>query len=357
MRELRYAWPTTPQHQLAGPPLLESWDGKQHPSQIRLVAYVDDHRALLATDLAANEGEPLAMALAVGRPPSANLFATGDLDNHLTPVARAVAGAPVVSFWAAKRHAAASTIAIGRATRVEATERPWIRAEMNASAQSAAYKQELADQVGVHDAAMSNDPVELEICFRVGSHRNWVSLWKPTIDALGGLLGVPDAARPWHPNDGRIVRLGLHLLPDESIGHRVFVTLWAKVRGRAPEPAGDHRQKDGPDRQPALEAPTTRAPGTPVTGTTVFIDDESGYIRWLAEHAGGFVVNAQRSPRSALPVLHRATCRTIRDTPPRGSTWTSPYLKVCSHAIPRLEQWCREHAGREPKRCGSCDPS
>ena len=48
----------------------------------------------------------------------------------------------------------------------------------------------------------------LEVGYLVGPGRYWPNLCKPTIDALDQILGrtVPD--RPWHPLDGRIVRLG-----------------------------------------------------------------------------------------------------------------------------------------------------
>ena len=48
---------------------------------------------------------------------------------------------------------------------------------------------------------------ELAIRFRVSPKRNWVTLWEPAIDALGGILGEGD--RPWHPRDDRISSLVL----------------------------------------------------------------------------------------------------------------------------------------------------
>jgi hypothetical protein len=33
--------------------------------------------------------------------------------------------------------------------------------------------------------------------YRDAMERNWVTLWKPAIDALGGILG--EGARRWHP--------------------------------------------------------------------------------------------------------------------------------------------------------------
>jgi len=37
---------------------------------------------------------------------------------------------------------------------------------------------------------------------------NWSVLWKPTIDAVGAIVG--EGLRPFHPLDDRIVRLAMH---------------------------------------------------------------------------------------------------------------------------------------------------
>jgi hypothetical protein len=52
------------------------------------------------------------------------------------------------------------------------------------------------------------------IRFRVLPKRNWLSLWKPAIDALGGVRG--EGHRDWHPRDDRISLLVLEreLTPD-----------------------------------------------------------------------------------------------------------------------------------------------
>lgn len=54
-------------------------------------------------------------------------------------------------------------------------------------------------------------------------------LWKPTIAALGRLLGAGGTGKPWHPQDGRIVRLGLHRHPDDTLGHDVDLHVAAAV--------------------------------------------------------------------------------------------------------------------------------
>ena len=57
--------------------------------------------------------------------------------------------------------------------------------------------------------------------------RNWLDLWKPTIDALDPLLGRTHPDRDWHPRDGRIVDLGLHLDVDPSLGNDVVISIAA----------------------------------------------------------------------------------------------------------------------------------
>jgi hypothetical protein len=57
----------------------------------------------------------------------------------------------------------------------------------------------------------------MQLCFTVGPGRNWLTLWKPTIDALGPVLCYTPAGGPWSPLDGRIVDLGLHRSVNPSI--------------------------------------------------------------------------------------------------------------------------------------------
>jgi hypothetical protein len=67
----------------------------------------------------------------------------------------------------------------------------------------------------------------MQLCFTVGPGRNWLTLWKPTIDALGPILGYTPAAGPWSPLDGRIVDLGLHCRVNPSIRNDVLITIAA----------------------------------------------------------------------------------------------------------------------------------
>jgi hypothetical protein len=59
------------------------------------------------------------------------------------------------------------------------------------------------------------------------SNRNWLNLWKRTIDSLDPLLGVDPAGRAWHPLDGRITELGMHLSVDPALRHDVMIGIAA----------------------------------------------------------------------------------------------------------------------------------
>ena len=60
-------------------------------------------------------------------------------------------------------------------------------------------------------------PVKLELGFVVGPSVNWLNLWKQTIDSLDPLLGRSNPERDWHPLDGRITELGMHLTVDPAL--------------------------------------------------------------------------------------------------------------------------------------------
>jgi hypothetical protein len=68
-------------------------------------------------------------------------------------------------------------------------------------------------------------PLAVDIAISTGPHRSWSNLWKPLIDSLGPVLGE-DPARPFHPHDDRITRLGLHHDIDPYLCHDVEVMLW-----------------------------------------------------------------------------------------------------------------------------------
>ena len=210
-------------------PSLESWDRSTSPSQVRLAEY----RAALA--------ELAAPALAVLKPPLAlgfhaagrtDIAAGCDLDNFLTPVVKALGGGESFSLVWATRGAAderavltlagAGEISVG----IGNQSRPSVRVRLAVSPERREWKETVARAVGRHENASGNGPVELGVRFRVSPSRNWVTLWKPAIDALGGILGEGD--RPWHPRDDRISLLVLERELAPELGWDVELELlWA----------------------------------------------------------------------------------------------------------------------------------
>ena len=88
----------------------------------------------------------------------------------------------------------------------------------------------------------------------------------------------------------------------------------------------------------------------------IFVDDDRGFVSWLRANPGGFVVNTARKPTAGYLKLHRATCRTISGTPPRGSTWTKDYVKACAPTVRQLSSWAMTQVGGTLGFCGTCHP-
>lgn len=83
-----------------------------------------------------------------------------------------------------------------------------------------------------------------------------------------------------------------------------------------------------------------------------FIEDDKGYIAWLAERSHGFVLNCGRPPSPSYLMLHRATCRTINGAP--GRKWTVSYQKVCGDTLDEVLTWAGQIG--PPSGCGICKP-
>jgi hypothetical protein len=90
--------------------------------------------------------------------------------------------------------------------------------------------------------------------------------------------------------------------------------------------------------------------------TEWFLNDDEGYLAWLAAHDDGFVLNTYAHVAAGYLVVHRATCRTInRDLAP-GRVWTVQYGKACAASVDELLSWARERTSGTPHGCGSCRP-
>jgi hypothetical protein len=96
----------------------------------------------------------------------------------------------------------------------------------------------------------------------------------------------------------------------------------------------------------------------------LFDGDDDAYQAWLEDHPGGYVINTRRRPGfdPSLMVLHRASCRLIRDyneMAQEGGFTERKYVKICSVSISALREWVRQHGrpdGSFSKECSHCNP-
>lgn len=211
---------------LAIEPRLESWDVATHPSQTALRGYLDHVEALADPALQGIHGSA-AVELSVGLPTGTPMTAGGrDLDNYLYPVVRRLGASRVAAAFAEKNRGS-STIRLAPAVPRPVEEfHGWgyFTATTTASAESRRWKEEIA--AAVPTGPVGTAAIEMHLAFVVPPRRNWTTLWKPAIDALGGILGVENPGHPFRPCDDRIVRLGLHRTLDERVGWGVEVGVW-----------------------------------------------------------------------------------------------------------------------------------
>lgn len=206
-------------------PRLASWNKATDPDQVRLREYLEDTAELLAPHLVASG--PWVLSLEVGLPRGRDLADMADLDNYAFPLATRLRNEDLVAVWCTKRHADTSRVLVAPAAETAGPRDTYtVRTTASASASTAAYKAQVRAAV-LDAAAIPAGAVQLQLSFVVGRQRNWLTLWKPTIDALDPLLGRTREDRDWHPQDGRITDLGLHVLVDPSLGHDVLVSIAA----------------------------------------------------------------------------------------------------------------------------------
>ena len=86
-----------------------------------------------------------------------------------------------------------------------------------------------------------------------------------------------------------------------------------------------------------------------------FVNDDNGYLRWLALNPDGFVVNSNRVLVNSYLILHRASCKWI-NTPDRTNWTTTGYIKTCSNDLTVLSEWAEHEVGGSLKPCKTCQP-
>ncbi len=83
------------------------------------------------------------------------------------------------------------------------------------------------------------------------------------------------------------------------------------------------------------------------------LDDDRGYLDWLAAQPDGYVVNADRLPNASYLRLRRATCRTISGQPATGRAWTVTSTKVFGERQ-ELVDWAKRAVSGDLSPCPTC---
>jgi hypothetical protein len=227
-----FARPEGPAVELRVAPRLASWNAARDPDQLKLAAALNDADELLGPSLSHLTG-PLALCLDVGLPDHISLLVEHDLDNYALPLAaRLMKGRnlTLVSVLSTKAIRDTSLVRCERATPACLPPESWGQSTIvgtTASSSSTAYKEQISEQL--NDAQeLPPGPVALQLAFVVGPRRNWLNLWKPTIDALDRLLGRTYPNREWNPLDGRIAELGLHCTTVNTLRSDVVIAIAAR---------------------------------------------------------------------------------------------------------------------------------
>jgi hypothetical protein len=175
-----------------------------------------------------------------------------DLENYLTPLfgSRALPPQRFVYVSARKFVGGGSRIICGRAkTSSERPDGAWSSFSCNAGAGASTRRWKECVRDALSAACVRPIPpgqARVRLAWRCSTRRNWVTLWKPTGDAMGPVLGVSHPRHPFNPDDDRITELELHLNPDNALRHDVNVGMWWRA------------VSDPPDRSSAAARPSHR---------------------------------------------------------------------------------------------------
>lgn len=210
-------------------PVLASWDRSSHPSQVRLRTYLGE---VVATLSPLPDGVPLFLHLDVDVGDTQRLLRHHDLENYLTPLfgSRWLPASKFALVSARKYVGGGSRIAWGYAEPgVPMDPAAWRHYSLNAGqgASQRAWKEKIRTGLGASCLSPAPaGPLRVRLGWSCSARRNWASLWKPTGDAMGAVLGARNPLRPYHVDDDRIVDLEFHRNVDNNLGHSVIVGMW-----------------------------------------------------------------------------------------------------------------------------------
>lgn len=210
-------------------PLLASWEKSSHPAQIRLKSYLEE---VIPQLLPLPDNVPLFLQLDVDVGEPSRLLRHYDLENYLTPLfgSRWLPAARFSLVSARKYVGGGSRIAWGVAA--PSTLNPaegWDHFSIDAGRNAAHH--DWKERIRSTLASSSPTPVppgpaRVRLAWRCSARRNWSTLWKPTGDAMGAVLGAANELLPFNLDDDRIVDLELHRIVDNDLRHNIDVGMW-----------------------------------------------------------------------------------------------------------------------------------
>jgi hypothetical protein len=175
---------------------------------------------------------PLSLHFEVAVADRSHLSQHHDLENYLTPLfgRRWLDANRFVHVSATKGIGGTSRIRIGIAESANLSEDwTYLGCSPGAGTGTPAWKTRIHESLSRQvRSPLPDGPVEMHLAWHCSSKRNWVSLWKPTGDAMSPVLGNITTGRAFSPRDDRIVSLQLHRTVDDRMGHDVDVGMWWK---------------------------------------------------------------------------------------------------------------------------------
>ncbi len=357
-----FAPPGGPLISLEIAPQLASWDRAGRPSQLRLAKFLDHLMSRLSPD-GVPDG-PLIFGLNVGLPGHVPLLIDHDVENYLYPAITRLRPHAIESVWGEKVHRDRSTAVLCKAEPLSLEALAgWSFAYVRTQCSTATeeWKYSVWNQVAAQAALAPDGALEMHVGYRVGSGRAWLNVWKPSIDALGPILGVKDPRRPFDPRDDRIIRLRLHRHLDRALDNDVEMGIWWRPVA-LPASALRGAAVTGPSSTLVVTAapPAHRTPpprSSALAGVVEFRRDDAGYRAWLAAHPDGFVINTTPRYSRTYLKLHRATCPSVSRLQTGYLTWTAgTYIKVCAVTRAALEDWAHRVAGAPLQDGCPCRP-
>ena len=223
-----YAIPSGEPVELELAPRKTSWDAGTASSQVALGAYLDHVQELAAPRLAGLTSH-LALRLDVGVPANVDPLHEHDLDNFLHPVIGRLGGKRFVTAWATKAPGRHSLLRIESAEPALAEQgwQRWVGRTTVSTARERDWKGQVKKAL-VGAGELPPGPVAVQISLTVDPTRSWPNLWKMAIDALDPILGRSFPDDEWDPKDGRVVRLGIHVREDPTVGWDVPFVIRAR---------------------------------------------------------------------------------------------------------------------------------